>query len=278
MAVDNFVPEVWHADILENFKQNEVIAGTVERSYEGTASKGNTVRITSFATPTIVDYATGTSGPRTIDAEPLNDSSQNLLIDNEKAFSFYVDDIDKAQAAGSMRHVTSDASAGLIEDVETHLANLLVTAGTDVDGGTSESVTTGNEAFDKVLQLRTVLSDNKVPPGDRTLLVNPGFSRLLLGADSKLTNADTSDDTQGLREASIGRLLGFRVYESALLSPGQPCAVAYHRSALGHVLQLDKVEALRAQNKFADIIRSLAVYGSTVLRPDAIQYWQEATT
>lgn len=275
MAVENYIPELWSASILENFKETEIIAPTVSRDYEGEAQRGNVVRITSFTTPTIVDYATGTDGARTINPEELNDSSQHLPIDQERAFSFYVDDIDARQSAGTFDAVTRDAAGGLVETMETHLADLLLSEGTDIDGGDSETVTTGDEAFDKVLQMRTELSRLKVPAGNRTLLVNPEFSRLLLGADSKLTNVDTSGDPQGLRDATLGNLLGFRVLESALLSPGQACAVGYHQSAVGHVAQLEKTEALRAQNKFADIMRGLAVYGSKVLRPTAIQYWQE---
>lgn len=275
MAVTNFVPEVWHAQILANFKQTQIIAPTVAREYEGTARMGNTVRITSFVTPTIVNYATGTSGARTIDPEALTDSGQALDIDQEKAFSFFVDDIDKRQAAGQMDPVTNDASAGLVEDAEAFLAALLLSGGTD--STSAETVADGNEAFDVVKRLRTELSASgvKAPLGNRTLVVNPEFSSFLLGADSKLTDVDTSGEAMGLRNATIGQLLGFRVAETSLLSPGLACAVAYHRSAVGYVSQLDNVEALRAQNKFADIVRGLHVYGARVLRPTAVRYWRE---
>lgn len=277
MAVSSFISEVWAASILENFKLTEVIAPTVARTYEGDASQqGNVVHITSFSTPTIVDYAVGTSGARTIDPQDLTDTSQDLLIDQERAFSFFVDDIDRRQAAGSMEPVSRDAAGGLVETYETFLADAMLAGGTDIDGGVATTVTTGNEAFDKVLELRTALSDLKVPPGERTLIVNPGYAQLLLGADSKLTNVDMSGAAQGLRDATLGRLLGFHVMETALLSPGRACAVGYHRSAAGFVSQLTAVEALRSPVKIADIIRGLNVYGGKVLRPTAIQYWRAA--
>lgn len=275
MAVENFIPEVWASAILENFKQHAVIAPTVATEYEGDATMGNVVHITSFDTPTIVDYTVGTSGARTVDPEALNDSGQPLAIDQEKAFSFYVDDIDKRQAAGGMEPVTRDAAAGLVEDAETFLADLMLADGTDRTN--AETIANGDEAFDVIKRLRTELSASpiKAPLSGRTLLCNPEFTSFLLGADSKLTNVDTSGDAAGLRNATLGQLLGFRITETSLLNPGSATCVAYHRSAIGYVNQINTVESLRAQNKFADILRGLMVYGGRVLRPTAVRYWTE---
>lgn len=110
----------------------------------------------------------------------------------------------------------------------------------------------------------------------RTLLVNPEFSEFLLGADSKPTNVNESGTRQGLREATIRPLLGFRAAETSLLSPGRACAVAYHASSVGYVNDLTKIEALRTQNKFADIVRGFGVYGAEVLRPTAVRFWRAA--
>ncbi len=276
MTVANFIPEVWHAQILVNFTEKSTLSNTVAREYEGTASKGNTVNVTEFAQPSIVDYATGNDGAaRTIAPEELTTTSQTIAIDNEKAFAFYVDDIDKRQAAGTMNPVTNDAVAGLREDAEEFIASAMLSQGTDRSG--SSALSTGNEAYDFVLDLRTELSSStvKAPQDGRFLAVNPEFAALLLGADSKLSEVDTSGSPEGLRNAVIGRLLGFTVVESAHLSPGTPACVAYHKSAVGFVNQLESVEALRAPNKFADIVRGLEVYGGRVLRPEACLYYAE---
>lgn len=276
MAVSNFVPQVWHATIMENFRTSAVISNTVAREYEGTAEKGNIVHINEFAAPDIVDYSLGNGeGARTITPQELSATNQALAIDQEKAFAFFVDDIDRAQAAGSFDPITRDASAGLVEDSETFLAETVVANGTVVTPDTA--VSDGNTAYDLILQMRTELSSStvKAPLAGRTLLVNPEFSRYLLGADSKLTNVDMSGDEVALRSATLGQLLGFQVVESPLLSPGTPAAAAYHRSAIGYVNQLDNVEALRDTRKFADIVRGLMVYGGRVLRPEATLVYTE---
>ncbi|WP_026454875.1 P22 phage major capsid protein family protein [Saccharomonospora iraqiensis] len=270
MAVANFIPEIWRAEVLVNFQARTVIANTVAREYEGDARTGNVVNVTEFERPSIVDYATGNDGgSRTIAPQDLTATGQSILIDQEKAFSFYVDDVDRRQAAGGMDVVTRDASAGLAEDAESFLATTMQTSGTD--SSPASELTTGNEAFDYVKGLRTTLSSDSVraPLDGRTLLVNPEFAGLLLGADSKLTDVDTSGSPEGLRNATIGRLLGFNVVETPLLNPGTATCVAYHRSAVGFVSQLNETEAIRAHNSFKDVVRGLHVYGGRVLRPEA---------
>lgn len=275
--ISNFIPIVWSDALLQEFFAKQVIGNTVNRQYEGEARRGNTVKITTIGTPTIIDYATGTNGWRTADPEWLEDSAQDLLINQEKAFSFYVDDIDKRQSAGQIESVVSDAAAAKAEDADTYLSTLLMTGATLVDGSGSaaRTIASGNDAFDMIRDMRTHLSAKKIPHANRFLLVNPEFSSFLLGADSKLTDVDTSGDATALLNAVLGKLLGFFIVETPLLSPGIPAAIGYHKSAMGFVHQVEEVEAVRATDRFADILRGLSVYGAKVVRPDAVEFWQE---
>lgn len=341
MAISKFQPALWSSALLVRFPQVEVLAQTCNRSYEGELAKGNTVHITSVLTPAVIDYK---GAGRIISPSDLSDTQIDLVIDQEKAFAFNVDDVDRVQAAGSFEVVTTDAARALVEDSEAFLG-LKLMAGNNVDtrvvtndgsttsgnkvitsptanftladvgkgvtgtgvgasakivsvqslsqatvdvnssatatgtiaftiGAAGVAATTGDTAFDLINRIRTTLSRNRVPQSERTLAVNPDFSSLLLGANSKLTSALVSGDNQGLREATLGKLLGFNVVESTLLgTPGKPAAVGYHRSALAYVNQIDKVEALRHQTKFADIVRALHVYGGKVVRPEGIVSW-----
>jgi hypothetical protein len=59
VAITNFIPEIWSAQLLSSLKKTLVFAGptTVNRNYEGEiANAGDTVRITSISRPTIADY------------------------------------------------------------------------------------------------------------------------------------------------------------------------------------------------------------------------------
>lgn len=344
MAISKFIPAIWSSELLVRFAASEVLGATVNRDYEGEASKGNTVHVSSVRTPQVVDYK---ANGRTISPEDLVDAQVDLLIDQEKALAFNVDDVDRVQAAGSFEPVMRDSANALVEDGETFIGNKLLSANaigqrvTAADGSTTtgspvitsasarftladigKAVTgtgiaasskivsvnsftnsatlnnnatasaaasvaftigavyaapaSGDDAFNLIKDFRTALSKNKVPQGDRFLAVTPDFAGLLLGANSKLTSVQVSGDSNGLRDAVIGRLLGFTVVESPMLVPAAgpgPAAVAYHRSAVSFVNQIDKVEALRSTTKFADIVRALHVYGGKLIRPEAaVQY------
>ena len=265
MAIDNFIPELWHANLLEQWENEKVFAGIVDRSYEGTASRGNTVHITGVVPPTIKDYK---ANSRTTSADAITDTGVDLLINQEKSFDFYVDDVDAVQAAGALSPYTDAAANALIEDADKFIASMLITNGTAMSGTTP---TTGNDAFNLVRNARKELNKNKAPSAGRVLVANAEFEGLLLGADSKLTNVDTSGDNMGLRNATVGGLLGFRVLTSNNLpASSSPQFVAFHPSAAAYVSQIDKIEALRANDKFADRVRGLHVYGGKVVRATGV--------
>jgi hypothetical protein len=266
MAVTNFIPTVWSAAILENFKTAQAIIPTLNRQYEGEIASGNTVKITGITTPSIQDYATSRS--LTIDA--LSDSTQSLLINQEKAISFKVDDIDRVQAAGSFEPVTADAGRALAEDSESYVIAQMKANGTSA--GTS-AITTPAHAFAAVVSLRTALGKAKIPASDRYLAVSPEFAALLLAEGSKLTSANTAGDAGELRNGVLGNLLGFTVIEHPLLThtSNRPAAIGYHGPSVGYVGQIAKTEGGRMELAFADYIRSLNVYGAKVLRATGVQ-------
>ena len=279
MAINHFIPEIWNASMLESFWEQAIAAGLVNREYEGDATKGNTVKITSAVDVAIKNYKTGSvsdgSGgtiPRTTTADAISDLGQDLLIDQEKSFDFYVDDIDRAQAAGSMDAFTRSAAAGLVEDADKFILSTAVSgAGIELeDAAPADS----NDAFDIIRDLRKGLNQAHVPASQRVLVVNAEFDALLVGADSKLTAVDTSGSPAGLRDAALGRLLGFTVYVSENLpTVDAPSALAFYQPAVAYVSQIEQTEGLRAQDKFADRLRGLHVYGGKVIRPLGVATW-----
>lgn len=266
MAITNFIPEVWADSVLDRWLTQAVIANTVNRDYEGIAAKGNTVHLTGVVTPAIKDYK---ANNRTSTPDEISDTAVDLTIDNEKEFSFYVDDIDATQAAGSLNVYTDAAGDALVIDSNQAITSAMAISGTKLAG---TAPTTGDGAFDLVRDAWKALSKNKVPADSRFLAVNSEFAGYLLGADSKLTTFNESGVPDGLRNATIGTLLGFQVVVcDDLPQIASPAFVAYHSRAVAFVSQIDSVESLRAPNKFADIVRGLHVYGTKIVKPTGVQ-------
>lgn len=281
MSISHFIPEVWSASILETFRNKAVLTGLANREYEGDLKAGNTVHIPGIVDIRVKDYKTGVVEKnghlvaRTTAPDEVSDTGIEITVDQEKSFDFIVDDIDAAQANQAvMDKYSESAAAGLVEDAESFLTTMTLTGGTAAAGLTAP--TNWETAYDVVRGLRRRLTSAKVPQTDRTLLVNAAFEEFLLSDASKLVAFDKSNTTEGLREAVIGRLLGFDVVVSPWIDDSKPTAAGIYNPALAFVSQVNKTESMRAENKFADRVRGLHVYGGKITRPTAVQVFTAA--
>lgn len=266
MAITNFIPEIWNAQMLLSFREQATAAAIANRQYEGDARVGNTVNITSAVDVDIKDYA---AAGRTTSPDAVTDSGQQLLIDQEKNFDFLIDDIDRRQAAGSMDAYTTSAGEGLAEDADQYILDMLVDA--DVDPLTGAAPADAGAAWDLLRDARKALNQRKVPLANRVAFVNAEFAALLLGEEGKLTAVDASGDGQGLREGTLGRILGFRVVETENMPVVDEIQIAaVYAPDLAFVSQINETEALRDQDSFSDRLRGLHVYGAKVRRPVSV--------
>jgi len=266
MAIDNFIPEVWAAGVTQSFIANQVVIPTLNNAFTGDVVAGNKVHIINATTPTIVDYA---GAGRTISAEALNDTEVLLDIDQEKAFSVNVDDVDRVQASSEFAPWVDSAGRALAEDAEDYLLDIMLNNSTDANAG-GAGVTDGATALAAIRAIRKEMSAAKVPAAGRYLAVNPDMADLLLSGLSDVSVAGSGDE---LRNGEIARLFGFTVVESPLLQPGgvaRPTAIGYHEAMVGFVSQVQSLESLRNPTKFADIVRGLNVYGGKVIKSEAV--------
>lgn len=272
MALKKFLKEFWSAKILVTFHDNAVVTGTVDRDYEQDALGARRVHIPGVVPVQVKDYATGvaldSNGdpiPRTTEADEVTDTGVDLDLDQEKAFDFLVDDVDAAQSNPSLVSAyTESAARGLNRDADKSLLAVAVTTGRTLSGATA--ATDAKTAWNILRDLAKELDKAEVPEDQRFAVVNAEFAALLREHDSKITKANESGTTEGLRRATIGEILNFTVLQSPNLPErDKPQVTAYHTSALAFASQIQKTEALRAEKKFADRVRGLHVYGHKVL-------------
>lgn len=269
MAITKAIPEVWSAKILTKFRQEAIFAGLANREYQGEATKGNTVHIPGIVDITIKDYK---AAGRVTNPDNVEDTGLDLLIDQEKSFDFIVDDIDAAQSNVKLLQAYTDSAAkGLVEDADTFLAALLVAGGTAL---TPTAITTGAGAWNVLRDIRKAMNKAKVPQSERVFVCNAEFGGLLDENDSKLMKANESASTDGLRNATYGKLLNMESYASENIPvTAKPMVIGWHKSALAYASQIEKTEPMRAQSKFADRLRGLHVYGGKLVRPTAAFQW-----
>jgi hypothetical protein len=265
MAIDNFIPEVWAAGVTQSFIANQVVIPTLNNAFTGDVVAGNKVHIINATTPTIADY----SATRTITAEALADTEVLLEIDQEKAFSVNVDDVDRVQASSEFAPWVDSAGRALAEDAEDYLLNEVMLVGAQNANPTDIVVDSAEDALTAVRTMRTLMGKAKVPAAGRYLVVSPDFADFLIQG---LDDVSVAGQDSELRNGVIGRLYGFTVLESPLLDydGNTNGAIAYHESMVAFVNQIQSLESLRNPTKFADIVRGLNVYGGKVLKNEAV--------
>ncbi len=220
MAITNFIPEVWAAQLLGILDKNLVYAGSpcVNRNYEGEISAyGDTVHIGAIADVSIVDYTKDTD----LTVETLTDSEQQLLIDQAKAFAFEIDDIDLRQARSGgalMNEAARRAAFGLRDKADQFaLSKMVLGAGSSL--GVVDATTATNVYDNLVVPAMVKLDQNNVPSEGRWLVVDPAtYGKLLL--DSRFIKVNESGASGGLRNGIVGDAGGFTIMKSNNASQG----------------------------------------------------------
>ncbi len=275
MSIDNFIPEIWSARLLENLTKTLVYGQptVVNTDYEGEISGlGSVVKINSIGEITVGDYVKN----QTIGEPQVLDGTQlTLVIDQSKYFNFLVDDIDKAQQKPKvMDAAMRDAAYRLAEHADRYIAGLYVgaPAANLIGSDTTPIAPTAETAYEYLVDLGTVLDENNVPRTSRWVVVPPWFYGLLLKDDRFVGNGSDMAG-QVLRNGEVGQAAGFTVLVSNNVpntAGAQYKIMAGSNIAISYAEQINTVEAYRPEKRFADAVKGLHLYGAKLIRPEAI--------
>ena len=273
--IDDFIPEIWTANILEHLRAKLVYAGPgiVNRDYEGDVEEfGDTVHITSFGDPTVRTYTPETD----ITVDSISDTSLALLIDQMKYFAFDVDDVIRRQAMpGWVASVTRAGGYKLAETTDAFMSDLMYDAvnGGSYDLGAITVDVSDNNAYGSLLvAMWSALTARNVPVDGRWIIVPPAVYAALL-QDSRFIDASASGSTEALRNGFVGRGAGFEIYVSNTVpqpTSGTYAVIAGHPIATTYAEQINKVEAESRELRFGDLVKGLHLYGAKVVRPEAL--------
>jgi hypothetical protein len=285
MALNNFIPQLWSARILDALRKALVYGQPtiVNRDFEGEISAyGDTVKINSIGDPTIFDYTKNTDMPA---AETLNDSQKTLQITQAKAFNFQVDDIDKAQQQPKVMDAALSRAAYRMADIaDQYIAAGLVSAATinliadNTNPIIAPNASAGaNGAYEQLVDLSVKLDEQNVPTDNRWVVIPPWYHGILV-KDQRFVSYAAVDV---LYNRQVGEAAGFNVLVSnnvpTVAAPGGAAnttirhkVIAGHGSAYSYAEQINSVEAYRPERRFGDAVKGLHLYGGGVLRPEAI--------
>ena len=277
MAVTNFVPDIWSARILTNLSKTAVANAVCNRDYEGDASVGDSVKITSITDPTITAYTGSDMTP-----EDIDDASRSLLLDQKQSFNFYLDDVEAAQSVNGgaiLREAINRASYGLSNVMDTYALDVMWSnaSASNPDHVIGETtLTTVAGAYDHLVDCAVLLDEANVPQEERFAVVPPAFYALLL-KDDRFVGAGDAVGAATRANGLVGEAAGLAIYRSNNLPTAASGTSATNKglivgSRIATTLadQVRKVEAYRVEKKFADGVKGLHVYGVKVTRPTGL--------
>ena len=290
-----FLPKVYSKQVLNFFRKASVAEAITNTDYAGEINNfGDSVRIIKEPSITIATYDRGA----TPTATKLTDAEVTLVVDIANAFKFVVDDIESNMSHVNWRDVATSSAAYALRDafdegviatmfsgVSSSSPNHVLgsDSATDLAAGTFDG--TGNldigfgssehDPIDVLSHMARLLDEQNVPEEGRWFLANPEFYEVLVQSSSKLLSVDYNAGQGSIRNGLVtsGKLRGFNMYKTNNIASTTNAAgkcIGGHISSTATAQTITTTEVIRDPDSFGDIVRGLHVYGSKVLRGEAL--------
>jgi hypothetical protein len=296
LGAAGFIPEIWSGKLVEKFYASTVLSAISNTDYEGEIkNQGDTVNIRTKPTVTIRDY----KADGAIQLERPVGSKVALLIDQAKYFNLILDDVMEVQSdLNNLSMWSDDASQQFKIVVDTAVLAGILGGAAATNRGVAAGAITGNinlgvtgtplaltaaaatnkvDVLSAILRMGQVLDEKNVPEQGRWIVM-PTWAATLI-KQSELRQAYLSGDgVSMLRNGRLGMVDRFTIYSSNLLPSGTAGGLASgefaiyggHAHGLTFASQFTKIETLRSEMTFGNILRGLQVYGYKVIDGTAL--------
>ena len=293
-----FIPEIWSAKLIEKFYASTVLAAISNTDYQGEiSSQGDKVIIRTKPTITINNYLANSS----LAVQRPSSNVVELLIDKGKYFNTILDDVMEIQADIDLLSMwADDAGEQMKIAIDTDVLDGILGGAVAANRGTSagaisgdinlgvtnsgpltivpRSPTTGQvEVVDLLLRMGQALDEQNIPETGRWVVMPAWVATLI--KRSELRDASlTGDGASILRNGRLGMIDRFTLYSSNLLPSGTPAGLqagewaifAGHSHGLTFASQMTKMETLRSESTFGQLMRGLQVYGYKIVDGTAL--------
>lgn len=265
MSYANFIPKVWAKAINRELERQLVFAEDCNRQYEGDVRQmGDTVKILGVGKPTITKQ---TGGRITLsDAETVEDTSVDMLINKIAYFNYLVDDIDKRQAVGGlMDALSAESSQGVANAMDEDIAAVAgekaaLKLHSDYAAVTADNVLAELNAAAQRLMENDVPADAKI-----VATVPPWFLTHLRTAYERL---DT-DNSEMIKNGKVGRYnnIIIKVSNNVHKTTGGSNIMVRTQRAVAFANPLTHTEPYRPEKYFSDAVKGFVLYGVKIVRP-----------
>lgn len=286
--VAKLIPEVWSLSLNKKLDKSGVAMKAVNKIYEKDIKNyGDTVHIGEIGDITVSDYSEDTSTGG-VTYQRVDATSQELKLDQSKAFGFFLSDISKDHSNIKDLQAKFEARAKTAIDLvkDTFVLSAFAEIPSENKKGTDSAITlTKDNAYSVLVWLAKTLKNNNAlqvkndqvfksnqAAGEAMpyVMINPDVEAILVQSPDFIHATNAGDRI--LREGSIGTIAGLDVLVSTNLptTEGKVNIMAGINEAIAYAGNISKIEVLRDDKYFGDNIRGLYVYGKKVVLPKAL--------
>lgn len=278
-----FLNEVWATRLLMDLEAESVYKQRGNQNYQADASNAKQVHIGKMDTDiTISDYTKNTdiSAPQL-----LSDSETTLVMNMQKYFNFYVDDIAQAQTRPNfMSEAMRKSAIAIAQEIDTIVSTALeIGAGSNIDVDIPDAST----VLEKGTAFLTVMSDLKTQMRVANIsksttpwaVLSPGYIDILekyflLEGKTGIFLPGTSE--QVLRSGFMGNLLGIDIFwsnrspKTANTGSLKDVIIAGTTDAFTYADNVTETVTYRPEKRFGDAVKGLYVFGTKVTKSNQL--------
>lgn len=207
-SIEAWVPQFWANESMAILVENMQMAGLVHRDFENIISEaGDTVNTRKPGEFVAYNKAVGDD----ITVQDVSATNIAVVLNQHLHVSFLIKDREQAR---SFQDLTNEYLRPALIAIARRIDLILLGQAPRflrTDGKTAGTLGT-NASVTSILETRKLLNINKTDMIGRNLIITPKDEAALLALDVFINADKVGDDGTSLREASLGRRLGFNVY------------------------------------------------------------------
>lgn len=267
MALNNFIQDVFIANVLSNMEKNHVFAKDSRTDFSGQILNLNDkVTFPQVTDPTLKSYIKDSA----IAAPDFQkDAVTELVVDQPYYFNVAVDDLE-ANQANILSILQNKAGYKINDSLDVYMAGLYAQCGLAYKTSASPEDVNSANAEDFLAGVAETMDEANVPKQGRFGKIPPWFYyKLWLAGLTTKTQNDVMYEN-----GVVGNILGIDLQVSNNISKNSASwditrmVFGVKNESFGHALKIKKVETYRPDSYMADAVKGVIFYGAKILRPD----------